>query len=160
MVQNRPNAINVGGAMCMGESVEFSVGTHPATGGATGDMSKYHQDRFTTEKTGVVTVPCKNLAAIFRQHKIQHIDLFFLDVEGAELTVLQTIDWLNIKIDMFVVELNLTDELKDAAVRAVLKSHGYVQPFSMLKECQSRQEHCINNEIFVLPEVATSLSQQ
>jgi hypothetical protein len=57
MVQNRLDAINVhGGAMCFGESVEFTIGVHPATGGTTHDMSASHLEKFTNDKTGLLSL--------------------------------------------------------------------------------------------------------
>ena len=77
------------------------------------------------------------LSDLFQQNGIKHVDLFHLDVEGAELTVLETFDW-SIRIDMFVVEMDGTNPQKDAAVRELLHSRGYVTPFSLLGEFR----HC------------------
>ena len=160
MVQNRPDAINVHGAMCFGESIEFTIGVHPATGGTTHDMNAWHSEKFTNDKTGLVTVPCKSVAGILQENRISNIDVFFLDVEGAELTVLTTIDWTAVTIGMFIVEMNGTDPNKDEAVRAVLKAHGYVKPFRFLDECLKRKENCVNNEIFALPDYIQSITTQ
>lgn len=159
MVKNRPNAINVFGAMCLTESVEFSVGKHPATGGSTSDMSSYHKDKFTNDETGAITVPCKTIEGVLTENSITHIDVFFLDVEGAELSVLQTIDWSKVKIDMFVIEMNDTNPMKDEAVRAMLKAQGYVQPFSLREECRQRKgQQCVNNEVHVLPYLISGMA--
>lgn len=159
MVQNRPNAVNVFGAMCLGKSVEFSEGVHDATGGITADMSDIHSEKFTNENTGTVTVPCTTLAEIFRLNRITHIDVFILDVEGSELTVLQTLDWYAVEIDMFVVEMNGQDPKKDAAVRATLRSKGYEMPFKMSDFCHKYQPQCIENELYVHSRFHTNRQQ-
>lgn len=153
MVRNRPEATNVFGAMCLGESIEFQVGKHGATGGVAQDMSDVHKQHWTTGETGVIQVPCMQVTKLFLEKKIDHVDVFFLDVEGGELAVLQTIDWGKVDIDMFVVEMDGSNLLKDEAVRAVLRAHGYVTPFNMLEECRKKQEQCMPSELFVLKEV-------
>ena len=100
------------------------------------------------------------MAGILQENRISNIDIFFLDVEGAELTVLTTIDWTAVTIGMFIVEMNGRDQNKDEVVRAVLRAHGYVKPFRLLDECLKRQKNCVNNEIFVLPDYIQSITTQ
>jgi FkbM family methyltransferase len=152
MVQNRPDAINIFGAMCMGTSTTFQTGTNRATGGIAQDMSDLHKTRWTDESTSLVEVPCMLLSDVLRSNGIDHVDLFFLDVEGGELTVLQTFDW-TVPIDMFVVEMDRTNVQKDEAIRVMLRSRGYITPFSMYEECKKMQEKCSVNELFVLETV-------
>ena len=91
---NRPDAINVWGALCKGaKSVQFQIGTAGATGGIAEDMTEKHKTRWTNESTGTVDVPCLLLSDILAKNEINHVDVFFLDVEGAELKVLETIKW-------------------------------------------------------------------
>ena len=95
----------------------------------------------------------KLLPKLFEQNGIEHVDLFFLDVEGGELTVLETFDW-RVRIDVLVVEMDNTNPQKDKAVRKLLYGRGYVTPFSMLDECKKRLAVCLPNQIFVLKEIA------
>jgi hypothetical protein len=37
----------------------------------------------------VSAAPCLNMAAVFRDHNITHIDFFSLDVEGSEASVIK-----------------------------------------------------------------------
>lgn len=153
MEENRPDATTVFGAMCLGDSIEFQAGEHGATGGVAQDMSETHKDRWTNSDTGVVTVPCMQVTKLLEDKKIDHVDVFFLDVEGGELSVLETIDWGKVQIDMFVVEMDGTNKQKDDAVKTKLQEQGYTIPFSMRDECKKRQEQCMVNELFVLKEV-------
>jgi hypothetical protein len=43
---------------------------------------------------------------------IRHIDFFSLDVQGAELSVLKTMDW-SIPVEILLVELDGSDRQKD-----------------------------------------------
>lgn len=55
-------------------------------------------------KVQIDEIPCLDLASIFSHLDIDHINFFVLDVEGGELSVLQTIDWDAVRIDVLVVE--------------------------------------------------------
>ncbi|KAI2493060.1 methyltransferase [Fragilaria crotonensis] len=155
MVVNRPDATNVFGAICPGKSISFQPAKNGATGGAAQDMSDIHKDRFVDASAALVEVPCMMLSELFQKNEIDHVDLFYLDVEGGELTVLETFDW-SVPIDMFVIEMDGTNVQKDEAVRQLLRSHGYVTPFSMLDECRSQRPQCMPSEIFVLREISES----
>ena len=69
-------------------------------------------------------VPCRPLGTMVRRANFTSIDLVSLDVEGAELIVLQSFDW-SIPVRVFVVELDGREPGKDDAVRRLLASKGY-----------------------------------
>ncbi|KAI2504360.1 methyltransferase [Fragilaria crotonensis] len=149
MVVNRPNATNVFGAVCRGKSISFQPAHHGAVGGAAKDMSAAHKKRFIDESLALVEVPCMLLPELFEKNGIDYVDLFFLDVEGRELTVLETFDW-SVPVDIFVIEMDGNNPQKDEAVRQLLFGHGYVTPFSLLGECT----HCTQSEVFVSREIS------
>ena len=152
MVENRPDAINVFGAVCTGTSTKFRTGTNRATGGIADDMSQFHKDRWVDDTSALLDVRCLLLSDLLKNNGIGHVDVLFLDVEGGELTVLDTFDW-SIPIDMFIVELDGTNEQKDDSVRTTLRAHGYITPLSMYDECRIKQDRCAVNELFVLESV-------
>ncbi|KAI2513141.1 methyltransferase [Fragilaria crotonensis] len=149
MVVNRPNATNVFGAVCRGKSISFQPAHHGAVGGAAKDMSAAHKKRFIDESLALVEVPCMLLPELFEKNGIDYVDLFFLDVEEGELTVLETFDW-SVPVDIFVIEMDGNNPQKDEAVRQLLFGHGYVTPFSLLGECT----HCTQSEVFVSREIS------
>ena len=151
MVENRPGATNVLGAVCPGKSVMFRTGKGNPTGGIADAMSKKHMEGYTDEKSVLVEVPCLLLSDVLKNNGIDHVDLFFLDVEGAEGIVLDTFDW-SIPIDVIIVELDGTDAPKDKSVRTTLQSRGYIAPMSWQQECKKRLKvsDCFRNELFVL----------
>lgn len=71
------------------------------------------------------TVPCRPLGELIRFAGLRRIHFFSLDVEGAELDVLRSMDWA-VPVHVWTVELDGTNPTKDAKVRALLRSHGYV----------------------------------
>ena len=50
-----------------------------------------------------------------------HIDYFSLDVEGAEMIILQSIDWKHLDIDVFTIE---TDQHRQD-ILTFMKTYGY-----------------------------------
>ena len=70
-------------------------------------------------------ITCVNLAHVFRQRNVTAIDLFVLDVEGAELEVLRSVDLSTVQVRFFLIELTGTKSGKDAAVRCLLRKAGY-----------------------------------
>ena len=52
------------------------------------------------------TIDCLPLTDLLLQHNIVHVDFFSLDVEGAEMEVLRSLDLNKIKVDIFAIENN------------------------------------------------------
>jgi len=52
------------------------------------------------------------------------VDFFSLDVQGAELMVLKTMNW-SVPVSVFMVELDGVSPSKDNEVRALLRAHNY-----------------------------------
>ena len=73
----------------------------------------------------VLEVPCRSLTAILRGAGVSSVDIFSLDVEGAELTVLSTLDPTAIRIGLIMIEQSGKNETKDRAVRGLMRSWGY-----------------------------------
>ena len=158
MVVNRPDAINVHAALCFGESIKFqlgdkgAIGEVSATGGVAADMSDYHKENWAQAET--IDVPCKLVTNLLVENGIDHVDVFYLDVEGGELSVLETIEWGKVPIDMFIVEADYSNPVKDEAVRVLLRSQGYIaRPFSMAFRCSKMQNHCHNSDLFVKKDI-------
>jgi len=106
------------------------------------------------DTTGTVDVPCRPISAILHEAGVTHIDFFSLDVEGAELKVLQTFDF-NISVGIWLVELDGSNPHKDQAVRNLLRWHGYIgtwqtDAWNIQDECQTTLD-CPYNEVFESP---------
>ena len=74
---------------------------------------------------GARPVSCLPLRALLRMFGIAHIDLFSLDVEGAELEVLKTVDFSAVRINVIVVEQDGGDPEKEEAVRQLLLDNDF-----------------------------------
>ena len=110
--------------------VVFS-GAPIATAGVRAEMASGFQrlwNRYGELRSYNYTVPCRPLTDMLRLARgLKEIHLFSLGVEGAELIVLQTMDW-TIPVHVWLVELDAFNRGNDSAVRALLGDHGYVSP--------------------------------
>ena len=68
-------------------------------------------------------VPCAPMSTLL--HGYEHIDFFSLDVEGAEFSVVNTIDFDKTTIGTFCIELDGQDLEKDQRVIRLLEQKGY-----------------------------------
>jgi len=75
-------------------------------GGAVDLIAEEHMKMFKLKSDKTYKVPCRPFGTILREANITHIDLLSLDVEGAEETVLETMDW-SISIHVIVIEADL-----------------------------------------------------
>ena len=93
---NRPTAINVRGALSDHDGdATFTNALHPERGARFGNGSLGHTDAHIDE---LVTAGCTfetfevetmRYDTLLKRHEIDHVDLFVLDVEGHELSVLR-----------------------------------------------------------------------
>ena len=69
-------------------------------------------------------VPVRRLADILDERRIKHVDFVSLDVEGAEMDVLQGIDFSRVEIDCFTIENNRGWQ-KEKRLRKFMIDAGY-----------------------------------
>ena len=96
-------------------------------------MSKNHAERIsrdipvyghhqTWEGSGsLVTTPCTTLNALMGRIGRTHIDFFSLDVEGAELHVLRSIDFSALSFDLVLIEIQEHRE----EIKNFMESHSF-----------------------------------
>ena len=95
------------------------------------------------------TVRCRPISEMLRLAGLQVVHLFSLDVEGAELRVLETMDW-TIPVHVWSVETDGSNPAKDAAVVALLGKHGY----------KRMPQRVFLNTIFVHSNLASTVHQR
>lgn len=111
------------------ECVQIALGRH------SGEMEfcEYEDDSMSGVATEVdyngkvankYMVKVEALENVLERHKITHVDFMSLDVEGAELDVLNGINFDKVCIDYIVVENNKGSK-KERLVRDFLISHNY-----------------------------------
>ena len=63
-----------------------------------------------SERVPETYVQCFTLNSVMSAIGVQHVDFMVLDVEGAELQILETIDWTTLSIDVFSIEYARHDQ--------------------------------------------------
>ena len=84
----------------------------------------------TWEKSNkVVKIPCLPLSLIFEYVPIHHINYLSLDVEGAELTVLRSINFDSVKFDIISVEIEkpFRPSTHESDITQLLHEKGYIK---------------------------------
>ena len=144
--KNRPDAWTVHAAMCTGDHVTF-VGAG-ATGGVVDTMSPDHKKAFISKTYKNITVKCRQWGPLFKKYGIQHIDVFVIDVEGGEYTVLSVMDW-TVSVDFFIIETSSSSSNENRQrIVTLLKSKGYKQVNWDLKSWCTPGNDCTSNTVF------------
>ena len=95
---------------------------------------------------GAIVIPCIPIRQILRTFGVTHIDLFSLDVEGAELEVLQTMDFTALHVNVLVIEQDGGNPGKDEAVRQLLAANGFIIDNSLKSlKAGARNDWFVNN---------------
>lgn len=129
IAKKRPDAIRVNAMVCTeARTLHWVEGKSSATSGAWELMSDAFRRRYHAGITdGMVksfpTVECVHLNDILRRYGIRHVDLFSLDVEGAELSVLKAIDFDKFSASVILVEIRAGSP----NLKPILTKAGYVQ---------------------------------
>ena len=92
-----------------------------------GDISSLNFSISFMKQHNIEPLECVSLSSVFKLARVNHINLFILDVEGAELNVLYTIDWDKIKFDVLCVEVDKTNHPGRIGLElnSYLARHGY-----------------------------------
>lgn len=117
-------------AMCRTPGSITYQGHHgQGTAGVVEAMGKKYLSRFSGRMSAIYQTPCRSLGEMLRPvgeptGHFASIDLFSLDVEGSELTVLETMDW-SLPVRLFLIEMASVSKQQDDRVRQLLASKGY-----------------------------------
>ena len=97
----------------------------PWVSGIENHLSENHKKSWHQDSKRI-TVESRKMSSIMKDSSLERVDIFSIDVEGAEYEVLNTIDW-NIPVYIFVVELgfNENETEKDVKCKKLLTEKGY-----------------------------------
>lgn len=144
--RNRPNSITVHAAMCPEENVKFQGSG--AVGGVLGSMTQRHKDIWIRKQDTIITVPCRRWGPLFKEHNIAHVDIFFIDVEGGEYSVLSVMDW-EVSVDYFIIEMSSSSSTENQErIVSLLASKGYTPVSWSLKDWCTPGRDCSSNKVF------------
>ena len=126
LAQRRPNVTAHFGAVCAPpqRSVRFAQGQKLRTiGGDVDAMAEGYREKWGRHQRAPVDVACAPMSHYLRG--VPHVHFFSLDVEGAELVVLETIDFTATTVDVFLIEMDEHDPAKNWKIRTLMRNLGY-----------------------------------
>ena len=88
-------------------------------------------DKVNWKLVNALTVPCIRMDTLFASLKVQHINFAVIDVEGAELTVLNSIDFNKVVFDVLCIETDSTNRPAGFARSMKENSSPCVCPFTV-----------------------------
>ena len=148
---NRPNTKNYRAAISKETSVQF----YGSTAVAGTQENKMAHDRYQLADTygfsrkemyekNSYKVPGLPISQILQDSKLKYIDLFFIDVEGSELDVIETMDW-DIPVYLICIEMHDHEHKKQdrQLIRKILTDKGFTY-----KKKIAEDEIWVNNSYF------------
>lgn len=131
--KNRINAVNINGALCSEPKLLHysSLGVIPVRGFIefmpTSFIKKWH-GKIYNNKTSIdelPTVQCLPMKLLLRELNIKHIDIWILDVEGAEESVLRGTDFNEVHINAVAMECDEHDISKNERKTSILEANNF-----------------------------------
>jgi len=117
LISNRPNCEHHNCVVSTQEGEITFVGSD-----AEGGIKEFIKNGFNKIET---TVKSRQLKNILKESQYNYIDIFILDVEGAELDVLQSIDFDEIDIYCIISEAHSDETEKNNLVISFLEGKGF-----------------------------------
>lgn len=130
---NRPNNININCAICNNDgNAEFicNVGYTEMLSGLKDCFDDRHHQRLNYEneifdsKTNIININTRRIESICDEYNVKHINYLSIDVEGAELEVIKSINFKKVFIDVIGFENNYDD--MSVPIIDYLKTKHYV----------------------------------
>lgn len=121
-------------------------------------MDEWHGDP--VERNNGKNVTCVPMQRLLDMTGVLDIELFSLDVEGAEFEVLQTINFEVTNIRVVVIELDEHDPVKNANVRQHMRKNGFITSkqasLGTIQDACNVTTYghywsCMRNEVFINP---------
>ena len=153
-MKNRPSGINIHAALCSKPiSLHYTNDVGGATQGFIEFMSpefiqKWHP-RLHADPTLIQHLPvvqCLPLSTILKQIGVPRIDLWILDTEGAELSVLEGVDFSSVTINTVIMECDSHDPAKNDKKMDLLRNNGF--------KCELVVRNCMCTHRTFVPSVA------
>lgn len=136
-----PDAYSIGAGICASDSkiVHYIMKDH--IGGIVEFMDSsflkvYHKELYGLYPNGnwtalpyVREIRCVPLGNVLKHANISHVNVFILDTEGAELSVLKSINFSEVRFDVLVIETDtvVRPPSYEDTVTKFLAPHGYVR---------------------------------
>lgn len=131
--RNRPAAINVNGALCSEPRLLHysSEGVIPVRGFvefmSESFIKKWHGKIYNnkTRIEDLPTVQCLPVRMLLKELNVKHVDLWILDTEGAEESVLKGTDFNAVRFNAVAMECDEHDISKNERKTSILERNGF-----------------------------------
>ena len=155
---NRENAINIHGALCSEPRLLHysSLGVLPVRGFVefmTPSFLKKWHGKIYNNKTRIdelPTVQCLPVKSLLREINVKHIDIWILDTEGAEESVLRGTDFDAVRINVVAMECDEHDISKNKRKTDILENNGF--------KCELIERNCMCRHRLFTPRAAPEKS--
>jgi FkbM family methyltransferase len=133
LLRRRKNSININAALCSeSKLLHYTNEGGRQVQGFVEFMSppflrNWHPNIFQniTKLDDLMTVPCVQMSHLVAELNIREVDIWILDVEGAELSVLQGTDFENFFVKAVVIECDKSDWVRDRQKQAILEKNQF-----------------------------------
>ena len=144
LIQNRLNAININCALCSEPRLLHYTNedNNPAVRGFVELMppaflNSWHP-KISSGEVKIADLPavqCVTAKSLMRELHLRHIDIWILDVEGAEESVLRGTDFSKVRINAIAMECDEHDTTKNKRKTDIIEANGF--------ECILVQRNCM-----------------
>ena len=143
LIQNRADSININCALCSEpQLLHYADEGDPAIRGFVELMPpaflSYWNPKISSGEIKLEDLPavqCVTAKSLLRELHVHHIDIWVLDVEGAEESVLKGTDFSKVRINAIAMECDTHDIPKNKRKTDIIESHGF--------ECTLVQRNCM-----------------
>jgi len=132
LVENRKNSINVQAGLCSKSAMLHYVNSE-AVGGFVELMSdsffrSWFPDIWNNETAinALPLIPCLPMRSLLHVLGLKHVDIWVLDVEGAEQSVLESTDFSQVHVSFICMECDGSDPEKDQWKINYLNDKGFL----------------------------------
>ena len=133
VLRNRPSAINVNGALCSEPRLLHYVneGINPVRGFIefmpVSFVRQWHR-RIHRNRTAIEelpTVQCLPVWMLLSQLAVKHVDIWVLDTEGAEESVLKGTDFTSVRFNAVAMECDEHDTVRNKRKTDILENNNF-----------------------------------
>lgn len=154
LIRNRPDQVNINAAICKEtSSLHYITSPNPFVRGFYEFMSqpflkKWHREIYNNPSLvdNLPVINCYPLVSLLNLAHVNHVDLWILDVEGAEMSVLSGTDFSVFKPSVIMMECDNSE--RDSGKISLLKENGY--------SCKSAFRNCVCSHNDFSPSKSTS----
>lgn len=151
LIRNRYKSINVNAALCSEPAVLHYVDIDlPDTHGIYEFMTKqyvtkWHPSLSPESLNMLPLIQCLTVKQLMRILHLTHIDVWYLDTEGSEISVLKGVDFSAVKFQTVIMECHGYDKPKNKIKMKILQNHNFT--------CEHEVESCYCKHNSFVPSV-------